>query len=100
MNQTDIFSFLEEETEQYEEAVQEAKPYFDRGDLVKVKDADDVYNIEDTEDYYYLKGFSNRKGVIYFIEIVAKQKVIYHVTFTDKKETEIGIFYEDDLVNV
>lgn len=100
MQQIDIFSLTDDDLYygEFKQAADKVKPSFEQGEFVRVHDPEDIKdNIEYTEDFYYLKGFAKRRGFIDLVEIIANQKVVYQVTFTDKKESETGMFYEGDL---
>lgn len=92
MNQLDLF-----ENEEKEETLQVEEGLFQAGDRVKVKKlTEDEANELEPEDYYYLKDFENKKGVISTSTKNQKNGTIsYKVDFDRDK---FGFFYGKDLI--
>jgi hypothetical protein len=92
MNQLDLFEIEEkEETSQVEEVL------FQDGDRVKIKKlTEDEARVLEPEDYYYLKAFENKKGIISTSTKNQKNGTIsYKVDFDRDK---FGFFYSKDLI--
>lgn len=94
MNQLDMFDL-----EEKEESTQAEEMVFQDGDRVKVKKLNEQEALElEPEDYYYLKDFENKKGVVSSSSKNPKNGMIsYRVDFDRDK---FGFFYENDLISL
>ncbi|PGM38496.1 hypothetical protein [Bacillus thuringiensis] len=81
-----------EDTDKVEELRSTDKTLFSVGDTVKVRKADEIYNIaDDPEDYYHVRDF---EGEIFIIEAVA---VNYVVTTIGEREYH---FYKEEIFKI
>ncbi|MEK3992746.1 hypothetical protein [Robertmurraya sp. FSL R5-0851] len=94
MNQLDLFEIEEKEESSLVEEV-----IFQDGDRVKVKKlTDDEAKELEPEDYYYIKDYENKKGVISTSSKNPKNGTIsYKVDFDRDK---FGFFYGKDLISL
>lgn len=67
---------------------------FQIGDDVKVRKVQEDDSL-DPEDFYYLKEFSNKKGIILSAKTNSQEKVCYEVGFDRDVK---GYFYSGDLI--
>jgi hypothetical protein len=92
MDQLDLF-----EVKVKEESLLIVEKLFEVSDRVKVKKlTEESMNSLEPEDYYYLKDFENKKGIVTESKRNEKSRVIsYKVEFDRDK---FGCFYEQDLI--
>jgi hypothetical protein len=64
------------------------------GDKVKIRKIEKANNELDSEDYFYLKSFENKTGIISEITNNSTGTNSYRVEFN---ETSFGYFYEKDM---
>lgn len=75
--------------------IEDEKSYFEVGDLVMVREIiPEMENVMSPEDYYYLLGFSKKKGFI--TDIKCHPVTNIYVDFGGN----IGIFYEKDIKRI
>lgn len=93
MNQLDLF-----ELEEKQEPASKEEVIFQDGDRVKVKKlTEDEVNELESEDFFYLKDYENKKGIVSTSSKNPKNGTIsYRVDFDRDK---FGFFYGKDLIS-